>query len=107
MEELKMNATIENLTVTEYARKLLFPNQPQDPTINVLIEEVLKCAATLEIGENFSLPDCFPQTRWGKLSKRTRQSLGKKFKKLVDDNQIAGVVYVGQNKNDWATYKKV
>lgn len=60
----------------------------------------------VKTGCTFVLKELFMPTEWKKIEKGDRLSLGRSFKKLVLDNRIKGVEYIGKAENNSAMYIK-
>lgn len=99
-ENLKSN--IHNQINDENSRRM----NPSNPSMEALIERIQKGISALEIGERFSIPDFFDRTEWEQHEKGTRLNVGKKFKKMVDDSEVQGVVFVGTTSDNLAVYCK-
>lgn len=103
---LQESAKRLELTLGEYIRSIVLPDSSSDPSINSLLEKVLLGLTSLKVGDRFSIPDFFVRTEWRQLGKGTRLNVGKEFKRLVDEAEVPGVVFVKKTSSNWAVYQK-
>lgn len=68
-----------------------------------LIKEKLKNKTIIE----FTIPQLFTTERWSLFTKGSKLSTAKTFNKIIINNGISNISYLGKNSKNLATYKKI
>ena len=107
LQFLKEKAAAEGLLLSQYVRSKLLPAKVDEADIDELMQKVFSGINDLKPGETFSLPDFFEPRVWSRYSKGLRLHLGRKFKRMIDDNDVVGVRFERYKTNHMAEYRKM
>ena len=94
-KKLVSKAQNEKLSVSEYVRKQLFPEEESQNIFTPA--EAVRRALLRTTDEPFTLPDLYTDAEWELLSRGVAGQLGKKFFKHVESCTTKKIEYVGTN----------
>ncbi len=85
------------------------PNSPIQKPISIdgILKNTVECAKQKAIGEEFLLVDICTNEDWNSLSSGARKSLGKEFRKSVENTVPQIAKHVGRTSSNKAIYKRV
>ncbi|HFD2046138.1 MAG: single-stranded DNA-binding protein [Paeniclostridium sp.] len=112
LDEIKEKAESKKLSVTDFILEscgIKILNNKTEKKELKLDEVLTRIPKKVSNGNEFSLPSLFTKQEWADFDKKSKLSVGKKFKKLVDTNSSklpSNIKFIKKDSANLAWYKK-